>query len=900
MSLIHPSCRRDQWTQLASVALVVLILPAGPALHDPTRTGQPGPGGIIGAASTASTVPRAVCPVSDGCDGHTVPVDSVLEAPSTASLSPVWTNLTPNLGRSPLGRDGAAMTYDVADRYMLLFGGFNGSGPYTSLNDTWTFQDGRWTELHPTLSPPWLYSAGMAYDYSDGSVILFGGIEIISVLTEYLSAQTWSFHAGVWTNLTPREAKSPSPRVYPDLASDPTSQSVYLFGGTAPNSTNLNDTWVFRADAWNRLNESLSPPAVSGAGFAYSASSAGCVLFGGAPTNVNLLMSNQTWLLANGSWKNLTGSAGAPEARGWGVMAAYDATGDLVLFGGASGTSRSYVLLNSTWEYRNGTWSNASENFHPIQGEGGSFAIDPQDGYALMFGGADRPPTVNSSNAFFNNATWTFGPALLAKPVASPNPVDLGTAVSFVDPYNNASRSYSCSWQLGDGNTSTLQSFSHSYSRVGTYAVNLSVHDAFGHYNNSSVTVVVDPVPSIALQVVPSATDVGVPVNLSALVSNGSGPFRFAWDLGDGNSSSTASVLHAYAQPGRYTVSANVTDSDGLFRLATATVTVSALPTVSLAVSSTLLDVGETLGVLATTSNGTGPFSYVYSGLPTGCSGRNASSDSCQPSSTGNFTITVAIVDAVGAPATSVPSLVTVDPQPQVDLTASRAILDLGQSVSFGLSVRSTGAGGLTFAYLGLPPGCTALPSATYLTCTPTQVGVFEVAVNATDRTGAVASTTPIAITVNGRLGATWNGSAAVVQVGARLSLDVTVLGGTLPFTVSYYGLPPGCSSENATTLSCVPDTTGNYTTYVRVIDGTGTSVQSSWNVTVLAAPASTTHSRMSLLPYEVGGVAIVAMAVALLILVRRRKARRPPDPATGAEGSDGTATGERAQAERV
>ncbi len=875
--------RHFPWTHRVGGAIVfaflaiALLIPSHPGVSETllrSLPASPTSAQVVTQASGHVDAAQTSCPVVGVCgtlSGYASPTRSSITG---VNVSTEWTNLTPNLGPSPLGRQSPALTYDVADGYMLLFGGFNGSDPYVRLNDTWIFQDGRWNELHPKLSPPWLVDAGMAYDYSDQSVILFGGQEWASISQDYDSGQTWAYHAGVWTNLTSRLTTAPGPREAPSVASDPVDQGVYLFGGLSPAGATLNDTWVFHADSWSRLSETVAPPRVYLPEFAYSRSAGGCVLFGGF-LNSSGPAQNQTWLLSNGTWINITTPA-SPEPRGRGAMAGYDSAGDLVLFGGEETVPGLYYLVNSTWVFQNRTWLNVSERFHPIVGDGESFASDPSDGYALMFGGVVNPPGSRGFGCFCNE-TWVFGPALLAKPFATPNPVDLGGGVAFDDPYNNASSPYNYSWQLGDGNTTTLQSFSHTYDHVGIYSVTLSAHDAFGHYNNSSVEVVVNPPPTLALVVAPNATDVGVPVQLTARLANGSAPFQYDWNLGDGNRSNNASVAHAYAQPGNYSVSVNVTDSNGILRQATASIRVSPRPSVSLAVGPALLDVSEALDVTATVSNGTAPFTYLYSGLPDGCVSQNASVFACPPSAPGNYTIHLELVDTVGVSAVATSSLVTVDPLPAIDLQASRYVLDLGQSVSLAATIKSSGAGGLTFTYLGLPPGCTASSSATHLTCTPTQPGSFEMSVNATDRTGATASAAPVALTVNGRLGVAWNGSTSQVLVGAALDLEVTVLGGTLPVTVSYFGLPLGCASANTTSLSCHPNTTGNYTTYVRVTDATGASVVSSWNVSVVAGPTSASSQPPPLWLYAVGVGALAAAVVAVVAVARRLQRRRGP-----------------------
>jgi Galactose oxidase, central domain len=58
------------------------------------------------------------------------------------------------------------MTYEQADRYVVLFGGFTPSG--VALNDTWEFVAGRSTPNATTAPPNACGYAAMTYDAADG------------------------------------------------------------------------------------------------------------------------------------------------------------------------------------------------------------------------------------------------------------------------------------------------------------------------------------------------------------------------------------------------------------------------------------------------------------------------------------------------------------------------------------------------------------------------------------------------------------------------------------------------------------------------------------------------------------------------------------------------------------
>ncbi len=61
--------------------------------------------------------------------------------------------------------------------------------------------------------------------------------------------------------------------------------------------------------------------------------------------------------------------------------------------------------------------------------------------------------------------------------------------------------------------------------------------------------------------------------------------------------------------------------------------------TASLTVSPSSLTEGQSMNVETTATGGTPPYIYSYSGLPAGCGGQNQDTFSCNPSSTGTYTV---------------------------------------------------------------------------------------------------------------------------------------------------------------------------------------------------------------------------------------------------------------------
>jgi PKD repeat protein len=141
---------------------------------------------------------------------------------------------------------------------------------------------------------------------------------------------------------------------------------------------------------------------------------------------------------------------------------------------------------------------------------------------------------------------------------------------------------YSYAWDFGDGVSSALENPSHTYQSAGSYTATVTVTDSAGKTAQASVPVgatsVTPPPPTqLSASITPSPTSGVAPltVNFASNVSGGTAPYTYAWNFGDGGSSSSANPTHAYDTPGTYNVKLSVVDSAGNAGSATATITVS-------------------------------------------------------------------------------------------------------------------------------------------------------------------------------------------------------------------------------------------------------------------------------------------------------------------------------------
>jgi len=137
----------------------------------------------------------------------------------------------------------------------------------------------------------------------------------------------------------------------------------------------------------------------------------------------------------------------------------------------------------------------------------------------------------------------------------------------------------SYSWEFGDGNSSKAESPNHSFDEPGTYAVSLQVTDNEGGEGEVTVDIVVtgaqNTAPVASFTYTPAAPgqdqDIQFTDESTDSESNITG---WAWDFGDGTTSTSRHPVHAFTAEGTYAVELTVTDEGGLSDSATLNVVV--------------------------------------------------------------------------------------------------------------------------------------------------------------------------------------------------------------------------------------------------------------------------------------------------------------------------------------
>jgi hypothetical protein len=445
-----------------------------------------GEGPAAGLPETCSGASSIVCSAADS-------------APSSSLSSGHWTNLTTQVIPAPTERQ-TAMVWDAADGYALLFGGFiqiYGEQQYYGVSDTWTYLNGVWTNITSTViggTPPNGVNPILAYDPFESEVVLFGGADDVSL--DDLS-QTWTYHAGEWTNITSTAGAPPYARAASLFAADLADQQMVLWGGLSQNATRQrvyaqSDTWIFKDNTWSNVTSEVSgsPPALIYVTGAYDPAESGIVLLG---TTYPAPYASETYLYSAGKWTNLSASLPVPGPRAIvGVIGWLPSISSLILSSGIllPPTGDSYVSYPVTWAFNDGIWVN-------ITGPAGTMPSATLAGYAVLpdgslfaFGG-----TPNAVNATAYSYDFSLRPNVTALTANRTSLVE-GASVRVNATFSNGISPYVYNISWGDGQyTPGTVSAIHAYSTTGNFTITFSVSDFASRSASKSVNVTVTATP---------------------------------------------------------------------------------------------------------------------------------------------------------------------------------------------------------------------------------------------------------------------------------------------------------------------------------------------------------------------------------------------------------------------
>lgn len=224
------------------------------------------------------------------------------------------------------------------------------------------------------------------------------------------------------------------------------------------------------------------------------------------------------------------------------------------------------------------------------------------------------------------------------------------------------------SWTFGDGGTSSQPNPVHTYTSPGVYDWSF-LADAEGQTCGRSGTITVAAPLSAAASAAPGSGPPPLAVAFSGTGSGGFPPYGYAWNFGDGGTSSQQNPSHTYTQPGAYTASLTVTDSQG-FTATSASVAIAVADPLSVTASASVTSGNAPLAVAftATVAGGLPPYTFLWN------FGSGQTSTQQNPTFTfgaaGTYPVTLVVHDDAGQEATGNLTIQVTVPPPVVSAIA--------------------------------------------------------------------------------------------------------------------------------------------------------------------------------------------------------------------------------------
>jgi hypothetical protein len=610
---------------------------------------------------------------------------------------------------SPPPRCEGQIAYDLSDGYPLLYGGFQfnqSSGLTTALNDTWEFVAGSWALVTTPLSPPASTNSSMVYDAADGYVLLATSILRAGTWV----TETWSFHAGSWTNRTSLLSEEPPGPAANGLAYDSAGGYAVMYG-TASSATTPNSlTWIYHEGAWLNETDNVTdaPPARTEATIVDAPISEGLLLFGGyGAASAATSYLNDTWLYSQGNWTQLHYSSSPPAREG--MSGTFDYGADVaVFFGGLGDPALSPACLSrtctDTW-----TWSNGSGAYPYVVSFSASPAVTDvgvlTNLTARVVGGTGPltftytglPAGCASVNASVLGCTPTgvgdfvvtlravdsagnaIGsttslsveprPTFAAVQVSPPNPaVGERTVIRSVVDGGSEPLSYLYQGLPMGCATQSVPLLPCTPTSIGNFSLNVTARDSVGQATRVSTWLNVSPAGAVgapqidSYAITPSTIFLGNSTNISVEATFGTNyttslTYSYAGLPSGCASANQSDLVCSPSESGAFLISILVSaifGGSGLTSQVQGNLTVlpvggngSALISAFEASPSRII-LGESALIEVLASGGAFPLNFAYSGLPTGCSSLDSPVLTCIPSESGNYSLSVRVLDARG------------------------------------------------------------------------------------------------------------------------------------------------------------------------------------------------------------------------------------------------------------
>lgn len=299
---------------------------------------------------------------------------------------------------------GGDMVFDPVRNALLYFGGLRANGSTSS--ETWELSLlGSWTQRGGGLRPPGRYGAAVTWDDVRGRLVVFGG----QAGAGGILGDTWEFGEGRWQRGITDGGFEPAPRAYATLDSFRPSGTSRLVGGFHGLDAGLDggvagrlEAFDWNGSAWQPVSDALPRGGRYGHSSTTDPSDGTIYLFGGSaggPVFSELLRRRNL----DSTWSFISDQgSGPPFARSAAAMTWDAARGQLVLFGGYTGSA----VRDDTFTW-SGVWTDAVGQGPPRPPARylSAMAFDPVEDVVVLHSGGDLTSVLNDT-WLWDGAQW--------------------------------------------------------------------------------------------------------------------------------------------------------------------------------------------------------------------------------------------------------------------------------------------------------------------------------------------------------------------------------------------------------------------------------------------------------------------------------------------------------------